>query len=379
MADRLQKVRTSFVKAVNKAVIEQLLDALLQCSVLNDGEVEQVKEENCQRADRARCLIDMVRKKGAAASEKFIAVLREQDPTLCAELGLASDATASACAAAAQGTSEGEKAISPVLIRSTEAFKREILQRHGNSIYEIKEKSGRKRLALLINNIKFDQPNMERRGAERDEENINKLLKDLDYEVVKHNNLSAQEIDEKVKAFSEREEHAQSDSTFVVIMSHGKRDAICGIHHKFEESADLFKIDRIFHHLNTKNCVGLRSKPKVIIIQACRGDETGSTWVCDNVPDPVKDMEEDTIREDHKEKDFISLMSCTPDTKSYRHVVRGTVLIQRIVEIFNTYAHEDHIEELFRKVMSRFEDFPKQMPSKDRATLTKNFYLFPGL
>lgn len=42
------------------------------------------------------------------------------------------------------------------------------------------------------------------------------------------------------------------------------------------------------------------------------------------------------------------------------------------------------MEVLFRKVMRRFEDFSigltgRQMPTKDRCTLTKAFYFFPGL
>lgn len=39
-----------------------------------------------------------------------------------------------------------------------------------------------------------------------------------------------------------------------------------------------------------------------------------------------------------------------PDTESYRHKMYGSFLIQYVVEVFNTYAHKDDIEELFRKV-----------------------------
>lgn len=39
-----------------------------------------------------------------------------------------------------------------------------------------------------------------------------------------------------------------------------------------------------------------------------------------------------------------------PDTISYRHQTCGSFLIQYVVEEFNAHAHEDDIEELFRKV-----------------------------
>lgn len=265
----------------------------------------------------------------------------------------------------------------------SQQFKNKILREKGQETYEIKDKSVRKRLALLINNVDFDDKAMKRSGAEKDEENMEKLLMELDYQVVKRPNLSAKEMDEAIRDFAQREEHKYSDSAFVVIMSHGKRDAIMGVHyHRTNNPSDSFPVDNVYRHLNSENCPALRDKPKVILIQACRGGEHGRVWASDGEPDEPIEIEDDDFV--HKEKDFISLMSCTPDTKSYRHVQNGTFYVQTLVDVFIKCAHEDHIEELFRKVLRRFEhpnmigNF-KQMACKDRATLPKLFYLFPGL
>ncbi|XP_035382535.1 caspase-4-like [Electrophorus electricus] len=266
------------------------------------------------------------------------------------------------------------------LTASTLQFKQSIIQEKGNNIYNVKEKHSRKRLALIINNVEFGNESMKRNGAQRDEENIDKLLTALGYEVVKHANLSGKEMDEKIRDFAKRKEHADSDSTFVVIMSHGKRDAILGVNYGPSNTSDVLPVDNIYVHLNTSNCPSLRDKPKVILIQACRGGETGGVWVSDSEEtEPCNFESDDTFV--HKEKDFISLLSCTPDTKSYRHRETGTLFIRYIVEVFNTNAHKDHIEELFRQVMMQFEDFStlKQMVCKDRTSLVKLFYLFPGL
>ncbi|RXN32307.1 caspase-1-like protein [Labeo rohita] len=233
-------------------------------------------------------------------------------------------------------------------------------------IYDVKDKSVRKRLALLINNIDFDHKEMTRRGADRDEENMEWLLKELDYQVVKHRNLSAKDMEGAVKDFAQRQEHAYSDSTFVVIMSHGKRDAILGVHYTTLNPSDAFPVDKIYYYLNAENCPG----------------ETGRVWASDGVPDEPTEIEGDDFV--HKEKDFISLMSCTPDTKSYRHVQNGTFYVQNLVDVLMKHAHEDHIEELFRKVLRRFDNSDmmgcyRQMACKDRASLPKLFYLFPGL
>ncbi|XP_042597447.1 caspase a-like [Cyprinus carpio] len=268
------------------------------------------------------------------------------------------------------------------VVLCSQQFKDKIIRQNGQEIYEVKEKKVRKRLALLINNIDFDEKAMTRRGADTDEKNMEWLLKELDYQVVKHKNLSAKEMEKAVKDFARREEHAQSDSTFVVIMSHGKRDAILGVHYSTSDPSDTFLVDNIYRSLNTENCPGLRDKPKVILIQACRGGESGRMWASDGEPEEPEGIEGDDFV--HKEKDFISLMSCTPDTKSYRHVENGTFYVQNVVDVLMNHAHEDHIEELFRKVIRRFDSTDmmgsyRQMACKDRASLPKLFYLFPGL
>ncbi|VTJ74386.1 Hypothetical predicted protein, partial [Marmota monax] len=73
-----------------------------------------------------------------------------------------------------------------------------------------------------------------------------------------------------LRDFAARLEHKSSDSTFLVFMSHGIFDAICGITHG-DETQDVLPYDSIFQIFNNQNCSHLKDKPKVIIIQACRG------------------------------------------------------------------------------------------------------------
>ncbi|XP_029928059.1 caspase-13-like [Myripristis murdjan] len=257
-------------------------------------------------------------------------------------------------------------------------------------VYRVDEKSFRSRLALLIVNRDFDDPDMTRYGAEKDEQNMEHLLKELGYKVFKYTNLSGQEIDKAVKEFSQLPGLSQTDSVFVVIMSHGNLGVIHGIHW-MKNNPDEFCIENIYKHLNSENCPALVNKPKVVIIQACRGKKDGSVFIsdgdsaimasdCEPQPSQADDMVEDGFRT-HKEKDFISLLSCTPDTVSYRRPQFGSLLIEYMADEFKKFCREDHIEELFRKVMKRFEKFPcvdkRQMPTKDRCTLTNRFYLFP--
>ncbi|XP_039668560.1 NACHT, LRR and PYD domains-containing protein 1b allele 2-like isoform X1 [Perca fluviatilis] len=86
----LARLRPKLVEKVSNVLIKQLLDDLLEDGVLNDGEKDSILQESCTSADRARCLIDMVRKKGREASRKIFTRLQSRDPTLSAELGLPS-------------------------------------------------------------------------------------------------------------------------------------------------------------------------------------------------------------------------------------------------------------------------------------------------
>ncbi|KAK6471026.1 hypothetical protein HHUSO_G29937 [Huso huso] len=77
---RLMAMRKDFIEGVNVSVIGSLLDDLLQIRVLNDSEVEAVKQgETCTSA-KARNLIDMVRKKGSEASKALLSKLEKRDP-----------------------------------------------------------------------------------------------------------------------------------------------------------------------------------------------------------------------------------------------------------------------------------------------------------
>uniref|UniRef100_A0A665UAA2 Caspase-1-like n=1 Tax=Echeneis naucrates TaxID=173247 RepID=A0A665UAA2_ECHNA len=87
-AEELERVRPEFAQRASTALIKQLVDDLLSDKVLNDGEGESILEENPTRADKARCLIDTVRKKGNEASKKMIAHIHKRDSSLHTELGL---------------------------------------------------------------------------------------------------------------------------------------------------------------------------------------------------------------------------------------------------------------------------------------------------
>ena len=80
--------------------------------------------------------------------------------------------------------------------------------------------------------------------------------------------LFSQEIDNALIQFSKHPKLDCTDSVFVVIMTHGELGVIYGT------DGRTYNIDHLYEHLGTKNCPALLNKPKIIIIQACRGGDS---------------------------------------------------------------------------------------------------------
>ncbi|KAM9034522.1 caspase-4-like [Sarcophilus harrisii] len=210
----------------------------------------------------------------------------------------------------------------------------------------------------------------------------------------------------KLKQFASRLEHQTSDSTFLVLMSHGVTNGICGKDYT-DIDRQILPIERIFQIFNTRNCPSLKDKAKIIILQACRG--ALQTYL----QDPYI-LESDAFYKAHVEKDFIAFCSSTPSKplpkqdfsnenlpvyslylssvkwskKLYWDLVEDHMVtvaylfapfLENLIGIFHIAAktilryRSERVQHSFEMPMEKI-----QMPTIERATLTKYFYLFPG-
>ncbi|KAG7222969.1 hypothetical protein INR49_029191 [Caranx melampygus] len=84
--DNLLLVRTQFINRVSEAVLNQILDKLLERGVVTDEEMQSARTKT--RAEKARDVIDTVRRKGTEASSVLITALYEVDQCLSRMLTL---------------------------------------------------------------------------------------------------------------------------------------------------------------------------------------------------------------------------------------------------------------------------------------------------
>uniref|UniRef100_A0A667XNI9 Caspase a n=1 Tax=Myripristis murdjan TaxID=586833 RepID=A0A667XNI9_9TELE len=364
--DKLFRARRMFVAKISTPVMADLLNDLLADRILNEREREWVFEEHLARADRASCLIDMVRRKGA--SQELITNLKNIDlllhNVLFPPVGQADEAGGSrsfnvTCLYCFLGKRGNLSTVIPAQMTSDMVI--------------IKT-----RVALLINVRNFVNKKWIREGSEKDDAAMATLLTALGYRVVRPETgeprkYTGEDIDKAVKDFAQLPDLSQTDSVIVVIMSHGKKGAVYGSRGKAlnpNEKDDLFPTDNIFEYLNAKNCPALRDKPKVIIINACRG---GDSLIFVIETNPGKCLS--------RSMKLIVVFLCQIHSTSC--FVKLNLGLLYLVEVFNTFSHKDHLEELFTKVINRFDQGPPpaimQVPVKDRCSLSKHFYLFPGL
>ncbi|KAK2904104.1 hypothetical protein Q8A73_010761 [Channa argus] len=76
---RLFAVGTQFIESVSDPVLKRLLDELLECGVISDGEMQSARGNS--RADKTREGIDMVRGKGREPGQVLIAAVCKQQPS----------------------------------------------------------------------------------------------------------------------------------------------------------------------------------------------------------------------------------------------------------------------------------------------------------
>ncbi|XP_007494973.1 caspase-1-like isoform X2 [Monodelphis domestica] len=80
--------RKNFVESVDKSVINDLLDDMMEAKVLNQEEIEEILDQSPTIMRRARVLIDYVIRRGSKACKLFIECIWRRDKHLAEKMKL---------------------------------------------------------------------------------------------------------------------------------------------------------------------------------------------------------------------------------------------------------------------------------------------------
>uniref|UniRef100_A0A1Q3FHU7 Putative caspase n=1 Tax=Culex tarsalis TaxID=7177 RepID=A0A1Q3FHU7_CULTA len=160
-----------------------------------------------------------------------------------------------------------------------------------------------------------------RKGAKADSKALVKSLKRLGFDVDIHTDKGKEEIN-KITDKVSRQDHSNSDCLLVAILTHGgEGDDLCAHDGPYQFSS-------VWTQFTEERCPSLAGKPKIFVVQACRGDQA----------DPgVMSVEQDGIARytGPAEADFVFAFATAPGFKAFRSTGSGSWFIQEFCAELN--------------------------------------------
>ncbi|KAM9314391.1 caspase-6-like isoform 2-T2 [Pholidichthys leucotaenia] len=250
-------------------------------------------------------------------------------------------------------------------------------------------KMGRKTrgMALIFNHESFDfRLNLKhRRGTNNDLVNLEERLKQLNFDVFCFNNKNKEEVLNEISQAA-KSDHSDADCFFLAFLSHGEKDYV----YAYDGEISIKDITAMFKGTECKSLVG---KPKIFVLQACRGDVHDDAVQECLVTDTMTEGEQVEVDASAlytlpAGADFVMCYSVAEGYFSYRNPISGSWYIQDLCEALQRYGESLEFAELLtlvnRKVSRRSVDKcadkrvigKKQMPCFT-SMLTKKLYFRP--
>lgn len=186
-----------------------------------------------------------------------------------------------------------------------------------DSFARYKMRKSERGICFIINNINFQQAGQVRNGAEIDEKKLTELFKNfLSFKVESKKDLKSYEMGEEAAKMAQRD-HREFDAFVFIVMSHGgHQEVIQGV------DGSNWPIENLMNEFSPRKCPGLKNKPKLFIIQSCRGTRRSkaSPDMSDDAYDPDL-LPDSTLSKGvcPLEADFLLAFSTVPDYVALRN------------------------------------------------------------
>ncbi|XP_036404911.1 caspase-14-like [Megalops cyprinoides] len=190
----------------------------------------------------------------------------------------------------------------------------------------------------------------DRDGATMDRNIITKLLEKYSFDCTTKNDLKGEAIMPALKSFqTSLRSGGEVACCFIVLMAHGGEGVIDGIDRKQVPLKDIFAL------FNNKECPELMGKPKVFIIQACRGrgkDHGVESMVADDLLTEESHWAADSpiMRRMPTVSDTLTICPTLPGNVALRNETYGSPLFIKMNEVFEQFDGRYHLVDLFTKV-----------------------------
>ena len=185
----------------------------------------------------------------------------------------------------------------------------------------------RRGIGLIIVNTFSGRAN-ERLGAESEVESLKTLFTNmgLDVEDFCFRDRTKREMRKILKDTSKMDRLKTDSMIAIAISSHGCEDGIWGN----DETPNPFKIHEIREYFNGHECNALAMKPKLLVLNSCRGERAEEVFLPDG-PASIPEPQPTTW------SDFFTISSCQYGTQCRRGTKTGSIFISNLLEVYNEY------------------------------------------
>lgn len=208
---------------------------------------------------------------------------------------------------------------------------------------------------VIINNTYFDSPTLgERKGTLVDRESLARCFNRLDFDVQNWDEKEAWDIRASVDKLA-REDFSDHDCLVICVLTHGEANYLYA-------KDDKYCIEYLFDSFKSDKCKTLAGKPKIFVIQACRGDKLDNGAI---INFDVEDSNASDVRIPQW-ADFLMAYSTVPGFYSWRNTTNGSWFIQAFVTALAEHYQDLDLLSIFtitnQKVAYDFESNTPNLP-----------------
>lgn len=222
-----------------------------------------------------------------------------------------------------------------------------------------KMRSRRRGVFFFVNIIKFQDSKTDRRGAERDHDNLVTLFREMGFTIFYYENLTREQLLRLLRELVVSEYLQRIDSFVLCIQTHG--DLLHG--HTIMEFSDGSReyTDVIVSMFSNTDCPALVEKPKVFFFPFCRGkisDKLKNVYLKDL---PMTETDGIAQRQ-FLVPTFSDILICygtVPGFRTHRDTEFGSWYVRELCKVFAENACAHHIEELLKLVGMNTRDYKK--------------------
>ncbi|CAH8459790.1 unnamed protein product [Schistosoma guineensis] len=368
--DVIRKLRVFLVKNISN--LEEILDILESALIITENQRHSILS-GTTLAEKIRRFLDIIVRCGPSAYDKFKqALLETNQKSIYDRLNETEELKVLA------GHGISSERLSDT--RDESIMIPDRVSSHPLTPYTVTSFPRGYVLIINIEDYSCESGVPNRHGSSHDASKLQILFEDFMYSVAVIKNLEGEKLKKVVREFACKPEHSNVHAAVLIILAHGLE------HHIIASDGTHVSIDELVSCFTNKKCPLLAGKPKLILIQACRGEERNHNALVkrdflDSLPSNFCEVSLDPsswLSLPHM-SDCVIVYSTLPGFVSWRSEIEGSWYVKVFVEVTRLHGHRLHILELLTEVNNRLvseaSNYGIKQISQPVTTLTKPYYL----